>query len=87
MFDNLKSPRQILQYNLFKGVTDWTNFKQFDYYEKGYPFLLVLRYPKFIELNLQYVFVFVTDKALFPFIALSVTFIFCVNIKTKGLYI
>ena len=54
MFDNLKSPRQILQYNLFKGVTDWTNFKQFDYYEKGYPFLLVLRYPKFIELNLQY---------------------------------
>lgn len=54
MFDNLKTPREILNYNLFKGVTDWTNFKQFDYYEKGYPFLLVLRYPKFIELNRDY---------------------------------
>lgn len=54
MFGNLKTPRDILKYNLFKGVTDWTNLKQFDYYEKGYPFLLVLRYPKFIELNYQY---------------------------------
>lgn len=54
MFDNLKTPREIMQYNLFKGVTDWTNLKQFDYYEKGYPFLLVIRYPKFIEMNLNY---------------------------------
>lgn len=54
MFDNLKTPREIMQYNLFKGVTDWTNLKQFDYYEKGYPFLLVIRYPKFIEMNLDY---------------------------------
>lgn len=54
MFGNLKTPRDILKYNLFKGVTDWTNFKQFDYYEKGYPFLLILRYPKFIELNYDY---------------------------------
>lgn len=54
MFDHLKTPRQIMQYNLFKGVTDWTNLKQFDYYEKGYPFLLILRYPKFIEMNMQF---------------------------------
>ena len=54
MFDNRKTPREIVNYNLFRGVTDWTNLKQFDYYEKGYPFLIVLRYPKFIELNMQY---------------------------------
>lgn len=54
MFDNRKTPRQILNYNLYRGVTDWTNLKQFDYYEKGYPFLIVLRYPKWVELNLPY---------------------------------
>lgn len=54
MFDNRKTPREIVNYNLFRGVTDWTNLKQFDYYEKGYPFLIVLRYPKFIELNMPY---------------------------------
>lgn len=54
MFDNRKSPREIMNYNLYKGVTDWTNLKQFDYYEKGYPFLLVLRYPKWVELNRQF---------------------------------
>lgn len=49
LFSNLRTPRQIVNYNLMKGVTDWTNLKQFDYYEKGFPFLIVIDYPKWIR--------------------------------------
>ena len=54
MFENLRSPRSIVNYNLMKGVTDWTNLKQFDYYEKGYPFLIVVDYPKWIREAYKY---------------------------------
>lgn len=54
LFSNLRTPRQIVNYNLMKGVTDWTNLKQFDYYEKGFPFLIVIDYPKWIRQAMTY---------------------------------
>ena len=49
MYENLRTPREISNYNLMRGVTDWTNLKQFDYYEKGFPFLIVVDYPEWIR--------------------------------------
>ena len=45
-FKGLITPRSILQYNLTKGVTDFSQLKQFDYFKKGYPFLVVLSMPE-----------------------------------------
>ena len=39
-FKGLKTPREILQYNLMRGVTDFSNLEQYDLYEKGYPFMI-----------------------------------------------
>ena len=48
VFKGLKTPRQILQYNLMRGVTDFSNLEQYDLYEKGYPFLIVVKAPDFL---------------------------------------
>lgn len=47
-FKGLKTPREILQYNLMRGVTDFSNLEQYDLYEKGYPFLMVVKAPDFL---------------------------------------
>ena len=47
-FKGLITPRSVLQYNLTKGVTDFSQLKQFDYFKKGYPFLVVLSMPDFL---------------------------------------
>lgn len=47
-FKGLKTPREILQYNLMRGVTDFSNLEQYDLYEKGYPFLIVVKAPDFL---------------------------------------
>lgn len=49
IFTGLKTPRDLLEYNLMFGVTDFSNLEQFDYYEKGYPFLIVTGIPQFLE--------------------------------------
>jgi len=54
LFSNLRTPREVVNYNLMKGVTDWTNLKQFDYYETGFPFLIVIDYPKWIRRAMAY---------------------------------
>lgn len=46
-FKGLKTPRELLNYNLMRGVTDFSNLKQWDLYEKGYPFLVVVSIPDF----------------------------------------
>lgn len=33
-FKGLKTPRELLNYNLMRGVTDFSNLKQWDLYEK-----------------------------------------------------
>jgi hypothetical protein len=49
VFKGLKTPRDVLNYNLMYGVTDFSNLEQFDYYEKGYPLLVVTKIPTFME--------------------------------------
>ena len=41
-FKGLKTPRELLNYNLMRGVTDFSNLKQWDLYERGYPFLVIV---------------------------------------------
>lgn len=50
MFENLKAPRNITQYNLMQGVTDYGNLGQFNLFETGYSFLRVCKIPRFMEI-------------------------------------
>jgi hypothetical protein len=49
MFQNVKVPRNLCQYRLFRGAADFGNLKQWDLYEKGYSFLTVVTVPEFIK--------------------------------------
>lgn len=49
MFDYLKTPRDLTQYNLMTGTTDFGNLVQFNMYEGGYAALFVIKIPKFLE--------------------------------------
>jgi hypothetical protein len=49
IFKGLKTPRQLLNFNLMRGVTDFSNLEQWDLYEKGYPFLVVVSVPQFLR--------------------------------------
>jgi len=49
IFEGLKTPRNVTQYSLFRGVTDFTNLAQFNLFETGYPELIVCRIPKYLE--------------------------------------
>ena len=48
MFNDLKSARDVTKYNLFRGTTDWTQLQQFDMYESGYPYLIMVSMPEFL---------------------------------------
>lgn len=43
------NPRNLTQYNAFRGVTDFTNINQFSQYETGYQALFVLQMPYFMQ--------------------------------------
>ena len=49
MFDGLKRPMDLTGSNLFYGVPDFGNLKQFNKYEKGYQFIRIVSIPKFLE--------------------------------------
>ena len=49
IFDNTVSTRDITKYTLMRGVTDFTALQQFDLYETGYSFLVLLQIPKFLD--------------------------------------
>lgn len=49
MFTDLKTPRDITNYMLFRGTTDFTQLEQFDLYESGYPYLVVVSIPEFLR--------------------------------------
>ena len=49
MFKYLKKPRDLTNYNLMLGTTDFGNEVQFNMYEKGYAALFVIKIPKFLE--------------------------------------
>lgn len=46
----IKMPRNVTEYTLMKGVTDYSNLKQFDLFESGYSFLTVVSVPRFMDL-------------------------------------
>ena len=45
----IKMPRSVSEYTLMKGVTDFSNLKQFDVMESGYAFLTVVSTPRFMN--------------------------------------
>lgn len=49
IFDGTLSPNPVTSFTLFRGVTDYTNLAQFDLYESGYSFLILLDIPKFMD--------------------------------------
>lgn len=49
MFDYLKTPRDLTQYNLMTGVTDFGNLVQFNMYEGGYAALICVKIPRYLE--------------------------------------
>lgn len=49
MFTDLKEPRDVTAYTLFRGTTDFTQLQQFDLYESGYPYLVMVSMPQFLE--------------------------------------
>lgn len=49
MFTDLKTPTDLSGYTLFRGTTDFSQLQQFDLYESGYPYLVVVSIPKFLE--------------------------------------
>lgn len=49
IFDGTKEIRDLTQYVLFRGVTDWANLHQFNQFESGYGMLIVLTIPNFLK--------------------------------------
>lgn len=49
LFTDLRSPRDVTGYTLFRGTTDWTQLQQFDLFEKGYPYLVLVSTPDFLN--------------------------------------
>lgn len=49
MFSDLKTPTDLSKYTLFRGTTDFSQLQQFDLYESGYPYLVVVSIPSFLE--------------------------------------
>lgn len=49
MLRYLKTPKNISEFTLMRGVTDFSNLKQFDAFETGYSFLFVLDTPEFMK--------------------------------------
>lgn len=43
-------PKNLTQYNAFRGVIDFSQIGQFDPYETGYSFLTVLKMPRFMTM-------------------------------------
>lgn len=50
MLKYVKAPRNISEFSLMKGVTDFSNLRQFDAFETGYGFLHVVSVPPYMDL-------------------------------------
>ena len=50
IFDGTTETKDLTKWSLFRGVTDWANLEQFNQFETGYSFLVVLSIPKFMKL-------------------------------------
>lgn len=45
-----KRPYSLAQFTMMRGTIDYSNAQQFNFYESGYSYLIVLSRPKFIEM-------------------------------------
>lgn len=50
IFNGTTETKDLTSYALFRGVTDWADLTQFNQFETGYSFLVVLSIPKFMKL-------------------------------------
>lgn len=50
MLKYVKTPRNIAEFSLMKGVTDFSNLRQFDTYETGYGFLHIISTPVYMNM-------------------------------------
>lgn len=50
MFEYLKKPRDITKYTLMRGTTDFGNLAQYNLYESGYPYLVIVSVPRFMDM-------------------------------------
>ena len=50
IFDGTTETKDLTSYALFRGVTDWADLTQFNQFETGYSFRVVLSIPKFMKL-------------------------------------
>ena len=48
MFSHLRQPKDVTAYTLYRGTTDFSNLKQFNQFETGYPYLVLVSVPDFI---------------------------------------
>ena len=48
IFKGTMTPKNVTSYVLFRGVTDFSNLAQFNNFESGYSFLIVLSIPEFL---------------------------------------
>ena len=49
IYEGMKAPKDITRYMLSRGVVDYSDLYQFDNYETGYSFLIVLKIPEFLS--------------------------------------
>lgn len=50
MFSSTLDPQDVTKFTLMRGVTDFSNLKQWDLYETGYSFLVCLQIPEFMKI-------------------------------------
>lgn len=49
IFSDLKHPRDLSKYTLYRGTTDWSQLHMFDEFEQGFPYLVLVSVPSFLE--------------------------------------
>lgn len=49
MYQYLKQPKDLQSYNLKRGVRDFANLKQFNLYESGYSYLVIVSVPNMLQ--------------------------------------
>lgn len=49
MYEYLKSPRDVTKYTLTRGVPDYSNLTQWNLFETGYPFLVLVSIPNWLD--------------------------------------
>ena len=49
IFEGTRSVKDLTSYMLMRGVTDFANLEQYNLFESGYSFLVVMKIPEFLK--------------------------------------